>query len=262
MFRNFFILPQIRWRCLTIWQRNFRVWRKLIIPSLLLNFGEPFLYLLGMGYGLGRFVGEIQGLPYLTFLASGVVVSSAMTTASFEGMYSVFTRMVPQRTHPAMLSAPISVDDIIAGELLWCASKATISGCAILLVASLLGAVVGGWHAVLVIPVIFLVGLAFAGPAITMTTFSKSYDFFNYYFTLVITPMFMLCGVFYPISSLPVAMQYIVQALPLTHAVALSRPLIAGLEPTNVLLHIAVLFAYALVGYYLAVTLGRRRLIN
>lgn len=253
-------LPMLRRDALAIWRRNLLVWRKLIGPSLLINFGEPFIYLLGLGLGLGLFIGEMSGLPYLTFLASGIVASSAMNTASFEGMYSVYTRMVPQRTYDSMLATPIDVDDIIAGEMLWCATKSTIASTAILLVASLLGAIYS-LSAVLAVPAAFLIGLCFAGPAIVMSAFSRSYDFFSYYFTLVITPMFMLCGVFYPISSLPGWLQGAVQVLPLTHAVALVRPLVAGQQPGQPVLHILILLAYALVCYYLAVVLVRRRLI-
>ncbi len=253
-------IPRIRSRAFIVWRRNVLVWQKLIAPSLLINFGEPLLYLLGLGYGLGMFIGQMSGLPYLTFLASGIVASSAMNTASFEGMYSVYTRMVPQRTYASMLATPLDVDDIIAGEMLWCATKSTISATAILAVASLLGAVLS-WAAVLVVPIAFVIGLCFAGPAIVMSAFSRSYDFFNYYFTLVITPMFILCGVFYPTETLPDALQTFVQALPLTHAVALVRPLVADQAPLHVGWHLAVLLLYAAVSYYLAVVLVRRRLV-
>ncbi len=253
-------LPSIRRAALAVWRRNVLVWRKLLGPSLLINFGEPFLYLLGLGLGLGAFIGPMAGLPYLTFLASGIVASSAMNTATFEGMYSVYTRMVPQRTYESMLATPLDVDDIIAGEMLWCATKSTISGTAILLVAMLLGAVHSA-TAILAVPVTFVVGLCFAGPAIVMSAFSRSYDFFNYYFTLVITPMFILCGVFYPIETLPAVLQAAVQFLPLTHAVALIRPLVAGHPVATPLVHLSVLLAYAGVGYYLSVVLVRRRLI-
>jgi lipooligosaccharide transport system permease protein len=253
-------VPRIRPRALKVWRRNVLVWRKLITPSLLINFGEPLLYLLGLGFGLGMFIGKMSGLPYLTFLASGIVASSAMNTASFEGMYSVYTRMVPQRTYGSMLATPLDVDDIIAGEMLWCATKSTISATAILLVASLLGAVLS-FSAVLVVPIAFIIGLCFAGPAIVMSAFSKSYDFFNHYFTLVGTPMFTLYRAFYPIESLPSALQSFVQLLPLTHAVALVRPLVADLPLTNTGLHLGVLLFYAAVTYYLAVVLVRRRLI-
>ena len=101
-------LPRIRPGALYVWRRNILVWRKLLIPAMLMNFGEPLLYLLGLGYGLGHFVGDMAGMPYLAFLASGIIASSAMTTASFEGMYSVFTRMVPQKTYEAILATPLS----------------------------------------------------------------------------------------------------------------------------------------------------------
>jgi len=252
-------LPRIRSSALAVWRRNVKVWLKLIGPAVVMNFGEPTLYLLGLGYGLGFFIGSMDGMPYLTFLASGIVASSAMTTASFEGTYSVYTRMVPQRTYESILATPLEVDDILAGEMLWCATKSVFSGIAILTVATALG-VVESWQAVWVIPVVFLIGLCFAGPALVMSAISPGYDFFNYYFVLGITPMFLVCGVFYPVGSLPPLVQDLVQLLPLTHAVALARPLIAGQPLDGTALHLLALVAYALSFYYLAVVLVRRRL--
>lgn len=252
--------PRIARGALAVWWRNVLVWRKLILPALLMNFGEPALYLLGLGFGLGAFIGEMADMPYLAFLASGIIASSAMTTATFEGMYSVWTRMVPQRTYDAIMATPLEVDDILAGEMLWCATKSVISGAAILAVAAALG-VVGGWQALWAIPAVFLIGLCFAGPALIMSALATNYDFFNYYFVLVVTPMFILCGVFYPVSTLPQAVQGFVQVLPLTHAVALARPLVAGVPLTDAALHVAVLAAYALVSFYVAVVLVRRRLL-
>ena len=255
-----FSFPRFNWRSLSVWVRNVSVWKKLLGPSLLINFGEPFLYLLGLGYGLGQFVGEISGMPYLVFLASGMVAFSATNTASFEALYSVFTRMVSQRTYEAMLATPLTVDDIVAGEMLWCATKSLISGTAILIVATLLGAVTS-MMAVLVVPILFLTGLCFSGLALMMTAVSRSYDFFNYYMTLFITPMFLFCGVFYPIETLPDFLQPIANALPLAHTIELTRPLISGTPVENPLIHLLALSAYALVGYYIAVILIRKRLI-
>jgi len=253
-------IPRIRRRALAVWRRNLLVWRRLIGPAILMNFGEPTLYLLGLGLGLGYYIGDMAGMSYLSFLASGTLASSAMSTASFEGMYSVFTRMVPQHTYDALLATPLDVDDIIAGEMLWCATKSLFSGLAILLVAVFLGAV-ESWSALGVIPLVFLIGLCFAGPAIIMTAVAGGYDFFNYYFVLVITPMLLVSGVFYPVSTLPEAMQGLVQFLPLTHAVALVRPLVAGQMPTSPWLHLGVLLGFTLVSYYLAVVMVRRRLL-
>ncbi len=255
-----FRLPRVNTGALAVWRRNALVWRKLIGPSLFINFGEPFVYLLGLGFGLGRFIGEIGGMPYFTFLASGLVASSAMNTASFEGTYSVHTRMVPQRTYEAMLATPLAVDDIVAGEMLWCATKGLLSSTAIFIVALLLGAVADA-RAALAVPVFFLIALCFSAPALVVSAVSPSYDFFSYYFTLVITPMFIFCGVFYPVTTLPDMVQTAVEALPLTHAIALVRPLIAGEPLTEPALHVAVLLGYAAIGYYAAVVLVRRRLI-
>lgn len=253
-------LPRLRHGAFSVWRRNALVWRRLIGPSLVLNFGEPLLYLLGLGFGLGLFIGEMMDMPYLTFLASGILASSAMNTASFEAMFSVYTRMVPQRTYDAILATPLEVQDIVAGEMLWSASKALVSGTAILIVAALLGAV-RSLDALWVIPLLFLFGLAFAGPALIVTGLSRGYDYFNYYLTLLVTPMFILSGVFYPVTSLPDALQAVVYALPLVHAVELVRPLVANLPVSDVPLHVGVLAAYAIVGYLLAVRLIRRRLV-
>ncbi|MBM4196051.1 MAG: nodulation protein NodJ [Gammaproteobacteria bacterium] len=256
-----FAFPRPRAGAFKVWLRNLLVWRKLMVAGLFLTFGEPFVYLIGLGYGLGRFIGDVGGMPYLTFLASGLLASSAMNGAAFEGMYSVFTRMVHQQTYDAILATPLEVDDIVAGEMLWCATKSLIVGIPILLVATLMGAVTS-WSALWAIPVFFLVGLCFAGPSIFVSSLAPSFDFFNYYVTLLITPMFIFSGVFYPVGALPEFAQWIVNVLPLSHAVALIRPLVAGMPVDDLALHAAVLAAYATGGYLLATGFIRRRLIR
>lgn len=253
--------PAPRGGALAVWRRNLLVWRKLVAPSLLFNFGEPLLFLFGLGFGLGRFIGEMAGMPYLTYLAAGLLASSAMNTASFEAMYSVYTRMVPQQTYDGMLATPLAVDDIVAGELLWCGFKGLFSSSAILIVAFAVGAI----HeplALACVPLFLLIGLCFAGPALMVTALSPSYDFFAYYQTLVMTPMFIFCGVFYPVETLPAWLQTAVQVLPLTHAVALLRPLTAGEIPAASATHVLVLAAYAVAGFWIAVVLVRRRLLK
>lgn len=250
----------LRW--VPVWRRNFRVWFKLVGPALFGNIGEPLLYLFGLGYGLGAFVGEVDGMDYLTFLASGIVCASAMNTASFEGMYSAYTRMAVQQTWTGMLMTPLSVTDVVIGEAVWGASKSLLSAAAILLVASLLGVVHGGLAALWVLPVAFLLGLAFAGLALMVTAVSYSYDFFLYYFTLVITPVLLLSGVFFPIDQMPVVIRTAAELLPLSHAVALVRPLMTGQPVSDVLVHLAVPAAYAAVSLWIAVRLVRRRLMT
>lgn len=247
----------LRWT--PVWLRNFRVWYKLVGPAILGNVGEPLLYLFALGYGLGSFVGEVGGLDYLTFLASGIVCASAMNTASFEGMYSAYTRMAMQHTWTGMLSTPLSAADVVVGEAVWAATKSLFSAAAILLVASLMG-VVHGPQALWVLPVAFVLGLSFASLALVVTAFARSYDFFLYYFTLVLTPVLLLSGVFFPIDGMPAVIQGAAAVLPLSHAVALVRPLMTAQPLADVLLHLAVPAAYAAVALWLAVRLVARRL--
>jgi lipooligosaccharide transport system permease protein len=237
------------------------VWRKLAVTSLLGNLADPMLYMLGLGYGLGAMLGEMEGMPYIAFLAAGTVCSSAMMSASFEAMYSGFSRMHVQKTWDAIMNAPVTLDDVVLGETVWAASKSFLSGMAVLLVAWVLG-LTHSALALWAIPVVFLTGLAFAGMGLVMTALSPSYDFFMYYFTLVITPMMLVCGVFFPVSQLPEPLQAVTQLLPLTHAVELVRPLMSGAVPAAIPLHLAMLAGYAAAGFYFALVLTRRRLLR
>jgi lipooligosaccharide transport system permease protein len=182
-----------------------------------------------------------------------------MNSAGFEALFGVFTRMVPQKSYDAMLASPLEIPDILAGEILWCATKAAIHGAGILLVAALLGAV-ADWRALWVLPILFLAGLTFAATALIVTARASSYASFSYYTTLVMTPLMLLSGVFFPIGGLPPLLQDIIHWLPLLHVVELIRPLVAGLPLTNVVPHLAVLTAYGLVGYFIAVRLVQKRL--
>ncbi|MCW5576381.1 MAG: ABC transporter permease, partial [Burkholderiales bacterium] len=140
-------------------------------------------------------------------------------------------------------------------------SKSFLSGSAVLIVATALG-LIPSPLALAVVPLIFLTGLAFAALGLIMTALSPSYDFFMYYFTLCVTPMMLLCGVFFPLDQLPPAAQAVAHMLPLTHAVALARPLVNGEVPAAWALHIAVLAAYAVGGFHVALAMTRRRLLT
>jgi lipooligosaccharide transport system permease protein len=204
---------------------------------------------------------DVFGTSYIAFLAAGTVCSSTMMAASFEAMYSGFSRMHVQKTWDAIMNAPVTLDDVMVAELVWAASKSFMAGGAVLIVAALLGFTHSAL-AIFVLPVMFATGLTFASLGLIMTALSASYDFFMYYFTLFITPMMMLCGVFFPADQLPQALQHAAAFLPLTHAVALVRPLMNGAVPDAWPLNLAVLLAYACGGFYLALALTRRRLLK
>ena len=200
-------------------------------------------------------------MPYLTFLAAGTVCYSTMNSATFEVLYSGFSRMHVQKTWEAILNTPLTLDDVLLAELLWSTSKSLLSGLAILVIVWALG-LAGFAQTLWLIPLIVLIGFCFAGMGLVMTALSPNYDFFMYYFTLVITPMVLLCGVFYPVDQLPPWLQSISAWLPLTHAIALARPLVQGGEPQQVLAHVLALLAYGGVGFYIALVLTRRRLLK
>jgi lipooligosaccharide transport system permease protein len=244
-----------------VWQRNFLVWRKLAVTAILGNLADPMLYMLGLGYGLGSLLPQVNGSPYITFLAAGTVCYSTMNSATFEALYSAFSRMHVQKTWEAILNTPMNLDDIILAEVLWAASKSVLSGSAILAIIWVLGLS----HSPLtlwIVPLTVLIGLAFGALGLSMTALAPSYDFFLYYFTLVVTPMVLLCGVFFPVTQLPPLLQHVSAVLPLTHAIDLARPLVNGHVPEDAWLHICVLAAYATAGAYLALILARRRLLT
>ncbi|MBF0449051.1 MAG: ABC transporter permease [Magnetococcales bacterium] len=243
-----------------VWRRHFLVWRKSAATSLMGTLGEPFLYLMGMGYGLGRYVGEIDGISYLVYLTAGILAASSMNTATFEALYGGFTRMTRQNTFQAMLATPLRVSDVVAGEVAWGATKSLISGTAIFLVGNLLGSIPSE-TAFLVLPVVFLSGVVFTCMGLVVMAIAPNYDFFLYYFTLVTTPMFLFCGVFYPVESLPETGQMIANMLPLAHVVSLIRPLTIGAPLESPFFHVSALFVYAALTFFLAVHLLKKRLI-
>lgn len=254
-------LPRWSLRWMPVWRRNFLVWRKLAIPSVVGNFIDPMLFMLGLGYGLGQMLPEIDGVPYLNFLAAGTLCYSTMNSATFEALYSAFSRMHVQKTWDGILNAPIMLDDVLLAEWLWAASKALLSGLAILVVISLMGLAQSPlilWA----IPLALLIGLCFAGLGLVVNALAPNYDFFMYYFTLVISPMMLMSGVFFPVQQLPELLQHVSSALPLRHAIDLVRPLMVGKTPDHIALSVLVLLGYGVSGLWLGTVLTRRRLLR
>ena len=245
-----------------VFLRNFLVWRKMIIPSLIANIAEPLMWLVAFGYGLGALVGEVQlgaqKVPYIVFLASGSICMSAMNAATFEALYSAFSRMHVQKTWDGIMNAPVRLDDVLLAEMLWAAFKAIFTATAILFVMLGLG-IANSWKVLLAWPILLGVGITFSCLALIFNALAKGYDFFTYYFTLFLTPMMFLSGVFFPLDNLPEGVRWLAMALPLTQAVSLVRPLFMDQWPEQVLLHIGVLTAYAVAAWTIALHLTRKR---
>ena len=258
MLTSFYAPPHLTARFWPVVMRNLLVWKKLAGPSILGNIAEPLITLVAFGYGVGSLIGQIDGLPYIQYLASGSVAVSAALAATFEALYSAYSRMAVQKTWDSILNAPIALDDIVFAEMLWAAIKALFSCAAILVVIFLLG-ISRAPSMLLALPVLGLAGITFASLALVFNALAKGYDFFTYYFTLVVTPMTFLSGVYFPIAQMPPWLQGIAQVLPLKAAVDLVRPLVLGNIPADPLGPLLILTGYACSGYYLALVLTRRR---
>ena len=196
--------PRLSMRWWPVFRRNFLVWQKLAIPSLVGNIAEPLMWLVAFGYGLGSLVGQIslngEPVPYIVFLASGSICMSAMNAATFESLYSAFSRMHVQKTWSGILNAPVSLDNVVVAEMLWAAYKAVFTVTAILIVMMALGISTSPKLAVVWL-VLAGAGITFASMALIFNALAKGYDFFNYYFTLFLTPMMFLSGVFFRVIS-------------------------------------------------------------
>jgi len=258
MLTSFYAPPHLTARFWPVVMRNLLVWKKLAGPSILGNIAEPLITLVAFGYGVGSLIGQVDGLPYIEYLASGSVAVSAALAATFEALYSAYSRMAVQKTWDSILNAPVALDDIVFAEMLWAAMKALFSCAAILVVIFLLG-ISRSPMMLLALPVLGLAGITFASLALVFNALAKGYDFFTYYFTLVVTPMTFLSGVYFPIAQMPPWLQGVAEVLPLKAAVDLVRPLVLGNFPADPVQPLLILTGYACSGYYLALVLTRRR---
>jgi lipooligosaccharide transport system permease protein len=254
--------PELSMRFWPVFLRNLLVWRKLAIPSMVGNIADPLIALVAFGYGMGALVGQVKlgdaMVPYIVYLGGGYICTSAMNAASFEALYSAFSRMHVQKTWDSIMNAPVSLDNILLAEMLWAAFKSILTSIAILGVMLALD-VSHSPKLLLTIPILLGVGITFSCIALIFNALAKGYDFFTYYFTLFLTPMVFLSGVFFPREQLPPVVKEISEWLPLTNAVELVRPLFMDQWPVHAAQHALVLLVYAVGGFWLALGLTRRR---
>lgn len=225
------------------------------------NFIEPLLYLGAMGVGLGAYVPSIEGLSYLQFIAPGLIASSAMWATASECTYDSFTRMRYQKVYHALIVTPISLEEIVLGEILFGTFKGVLYGTVILLVVAALGLVPSSWS-LLVPPVLALSCFAFAELSMMWTGLVPKMETFSYYFTLVITPMFLFSGVFFPLQGMPSPTRQIAFFSPLYHAVELVRSLTLGQVTSILWVHILWLIGFAALFFYPPIYLLKRRLLK
>ncbi len=248
-----------------MWQRNFDVykatWKINFIPPLL----EPLLYLLAFGVGLGNLVKDITydgvTVSYLKFIAPGLIATAIMNHGFFETTYASFVRMYFQKTFDAILSTPLMLEDVILGEILWGATKALLAGGIMLAISGAFGLVVFP-VSLLILPIAFLLGIAFSSLGMCFTAMVKNIEVFNLPIFLLITPMFLFSGVFFPIESLPIWAQYAAKVMPLTFSVSILRSLSLGHIHKIQIIELFLMAVIAFVCTFLSLAMMKKRILK
>jgi lipooligosaccharide transport system permease protein len=251
---------------LRVLEHNLIVYRRTWKGSVFMSFVSPILFLAAMGFGLGGLIARgpvhtVDGLSYLVFLAPGLLVTTAMQSGYVETTYPIMARIQWERTYEGMLATPLRVPDVLVGEFGWLALRLGLGSVAFFLVMLIFGTVHSALG-LLAIVVAVLTGLAFAAPILAWTATRRSDQSFALIGRFLITPLFLLGGVFFPIHQLPPFVQGIAWVTPLAHGVALARSLSVGVLPSSSGIHLAVLLAYVAAGIVAARITLQRRLVS
>jgi lipooligosaccharide transport system permease protein len=245
----------------SIWLRNARVFSKVWKGALLPQFIDPLFYLVALGFGLGTYIAHgVNGIPYRDFVGPGLIASAAMWSASFETTYNVYFRINEVRLYDAVLATPIEVQDVVAGDLIWSATRATIYGTTFLVIVAALG-LISSWWAILIPPLVFLGGLCFSVIGYTFTALIPRIDLYSYFFTLGITPMFLFSGIFFPFDRLPGWAEAVAWLMPLYHLVEITRGMATGPDALQILINVAWLAAVTALLFPIPVRALRAKLV-
>ncbi len=245
-------------RIFSVWFRHYRVYTRHIISNGFPPFVEPLFFLAGVGLGLGHYVGLIEGVSYVKFLAAGIIVPSAMFTAAFECTFGTFIRLEFDKVYDGMLSSSITVNDLLVGEMLFAGTKSFFFSGAVLFVVSVFGLIDS--PLALFAPVAgFFTGLMFAAFSLYVTSFVSTINHFNFYFTGLLTPMYFFSGIVFPLESLPSYLQIAAEFFPLTHSTNIIRALcFASFTPSLFLDAAYIIIFIALFGYLSVRRLGKK----
>jgi lipooligosaccharide transport system permease protein len=219
--------PSFGHSALMVARRDFLAWAKYYRSSVLMNFGEPLTNLLALGFGLGTYVAKMNGDPFVDFIGPGLLAVTAMNAVTFDVTFEAYDRLNENGIYQAMIAAPLSAAEIVGGEILWEAGRSLLYGLVFFVVLLALGLVHSWWSLLLPLPLI-AAGALFAAPGLLVATWARNHEQLFYYFSLVITPLFLFSGVFFPLTHLPVAVRVLLEATPLVHVVNIIRALILG----------------------------------
>lgn len=250
-------------RLFYVFWRDMVSFKRFVVTTVLISLGQPLFYLITFGLGMGAYMGEFGGRPYLFFLVPGVVISSVMFTSTFDCLYETLVKILHEKLYESLLCTPVSAEDAVAGDVLWGVFRGMMSGVFMLAIGAAMGVrpvSVGGLA--LVLGVMVLSGFLFASLAMIVTSFAPNFDFFSYYTELCITPMLFFSGVFFPLDHFPAWVKVFAQFLPLTHAVNVSRAVFSGVYPAGLGWEILYMVGLSALAFVLALKLMKRRLIK
>jgi lipooligosaccharide transport system permease protein len=237
------------------------VYSRNIISNGLPPFLEPLIFLAGIGLGMKQYVGQMGGLSYITFLATGLPITAAMFTSAFECSYGTFIRLEFDKVYEGMLAAPLSASNVLIGEILWAGSKGFFFSLAVVIVVSAFGIVPLPWS--FLTPLVGLItGIMFAVIALLVTSFVSNINHFNFFFTGFLSPMFFFSGVVFPIDNLPPVLKTFAEFFPLTHVVRISRALDLGTFPTVVWYDLLFIVVFTMIVGWFAIRRLSRKLIR
>ena len=221
---------------------------------------EPTIYLLAFGFGFGSLVAKVQGLDYVDFVGTGTVATAVLFSSVFPAMFGVFVKYQFQRTYDAILAAPVDPEELVTAEVLWIAARSGTYGCVPMLVAMVFG-LDPSWGMLVVPAIAFLAGFGWASFGVLIAARMKSIENFSYVTSIVITPLMLVAGTFFPISGLPDWAQVAAHVNPLYHCVQLVRHAVFGFEAADPL-HVLALLVFALLAWRLAIAAMQRKLID
>ena len=244
-----------------VWQRNMDVYRRFFVNRLITSSLYPLLFLFAMGYGVGGYIGKIEGIPYIKFIAPGVLCSAVMFAASFATTYGTYIKMRFQKTFGAIISTPVSIDETIVGEVLWGATRGLIDGMIIYAVTVAFRLPDTLWS-LLIIPFSFVFGIVFSLLGVLVTAIISNIEQFDYYLSCFISLMFLFSGTFFPLSRLPQVFQKFSWILPLTHVIKITRPLFLGEIPPNAIFEFLWLIILIIIVFPIVLILMRKRILE
>lgn len=253
--------PSLPTRLFSVWFRHVRVYSRHIISNALPPFLEPLIFLVGIGLGLGQYINQMDGFPYLEFLGSGLLMTAAMFTAAFECTFATYIRLEFDKVYDGMLAAPITANNLLVGEMLWAGTKGFVFSFSVMIIVVAFGVL--PLPGVLIAPFVgFLTGTMFAALGFLITSFVTSINHFNFFFSGLISPMFFFSGVVFPVENLPAVVRPISEVLPLTHSVRITRGFALGNIEPIMLLDLAYIVVFTFAVGWIAIHRLKKKLID